>query len=71
MDRLEKPADGNLVEFNTANTKSCVWDGLMLFTGMQGPTGTAQCLERPQLTRRIGPSLSRGQTRILPHCREG
>lgn len=32
LDRLEEKADGNLVEFSTANTKSCTWDGITLYS---------------------------------------
>lgn len=39
LDRLEKKADGSLVEFNTANTKSCTWDGITLCSSTAwGPT---------------------------------
>lgn len=39
LDRLEKKADGSLVELNTANTKSCTWDGITLCSSTAwGPT---------------------------------
>lgn len=41
VDRLEKQADGNLVELDRANTKSCIWDGITLYSRTAwGTTGT-------------------------------
>lgn len=47
LDRLEEKAGGNLVEFSTANIKSCSWDGITL----QSSTAVTRALKSLEITK--------------------